>query len=504
MSSWKEGERGLLPGEVEYLVFEGGGGKGVLYKGAIQALEEENVIDPLGTIPNPDDLQHQLHRPKAEEFKPALGEKSDVKGERVKGIAGSSAGAITAVLLGMGFSSENLGKFLSENDFTEFLDVRPKHHVEPWPGVHEGNRVVRRDELVARQAVEELSGRVKRNRKLSERDRKKISSFKNRKERNIERIFNFIEKGIWWIILTAVEFTLLLLGVSDFLRKKITDGGTKRIRQYFNRMLGLYGLFSGSPAREVIDRRIALRVSRINEVTEQGVDISRNGSSEEDFRNITFKEYKDVFDISLALAGSNLTTGSSEVFSDVETPEFPVADAVRISMGIPFLFMPVQLLNDLRSPVETRSVDGNSFHREMRTLFDRDVKWNSFKGYWVDGGIFNNVPIRIFDELEAETTPTLGIRLDVPTQTEISGFVDFFLRTFLGMLGSSESHISESTRTENQTVALPTSSVSVLDFNVRPSEVSGEISRAKTKVRDYFKSAHRDALAPQPSPPIRP
>jgi len=68
------------------LVFEGGGAKGIAFCGAIKALEEKNIM------------------------------------ENIKGIIGSSAGAIIAGALAVGYNSIEIQKILEETSFTNFKD----------------------------------------------------------------------------------------------------------------------------------------------------------------------------------------------------------------------------------------------------------------------------------------------------------------------------------------------------------------------------------------------
>lgn len=69
-----------------HLVFEGGGVKGVAYCGALQVLEERGIL------------------------------------QGVKGAAGTSAGAITAALVALGFQAPELTKTMLALDFTRFED----------------------------------------------------------------------------------------------------------------------------------------------------------------------------------------------------------------------------------------------------------------------------------------------------------------------------------------------------------------------------------------------
>ena len=82
--------------DVAYLAFEGGGGKGVTYVGALKALEELGVL--------PIDIE-----------KPGQ--------NQIKGISGGSAGAIVALLVAMGIRSTDLIKILANPaTFERFFD----------------------------------------------------------------------------------------------------------------------------------------------------------------------------------------------------------------------------------------------------------------------------------------------------------------------------------------------------------------------------------------------
>lgn len=74
---------------IRNLVFEGGGVKGVAYGGALTALNEAGVL------------------------------------ENVERVAGTSAGAITAVLLAVGYSAKELSDIVAKTDFNDFADDDP-------------------------------------------------------------------------------------------------------------------------------------------------------------------------------------------------------------------------------------------------------------------------------------------------------------------------------------------------------------------------------------------
>ncbi|MBS0289508.1 MAG: ankyrin repeat domain-containing protein [Proteobacteria bacterium] len=76
---------------IRSLVLEGGGAKGAAYIGSLKALEKRGALDQ---------LEH---------------------------VAGSSAGAITALLISMGFTAEQIGKIVNASNFMDLLDYRENY-----------------------------------------------------------------------------------------------------------------------------------------------------------------------------------------------------------------------------------------------------------------------------------------------------------------------------------------------------------------------------------------
>lgn len=108
------------------------------------------------------------------------------------------------------------------------------------------------------------------------------------------------------------------------------------------------------------------------------------------------KKYKQLY-----LIGGNATEKKCEVFSHEQTPDLIISDAVRISMSIPVLFKPHQKYIKLN---------------EKRVL-----EKTSRKHFYIDGGVFDNYPIWLFDDKKyygkheksgRYNTETLGFRLE--------------------------------------------------------------------------------------------
>src|SRR6266446_4370725 len=89
----------LRPEEIKYLAFEGGGGKGFAYLGALEELEDRKILEFT-------DEPGGFHK-----LKP-----------KIRGIAGASAGAITALLVSCGFNSTRIREWMKKTRFEGFFD----------------------------------------------------------------------------------------------------------------------------------------------------------------------------------------------------------------------------------------------------------------------------------------------------------------------------------------------------------------------------------------------
>lgn len=126
-----------------------------------------------------------------------------------------------------------------------------------------------------------------------------------------------------------------------------------------------------------------------------------------------------------------------------DVDDMPVARAVRASAAIPFFFRPV------RQP---------TLHGEAT---------------WVDGGLLSNFPVELFDRADslAPRWPTFGVRLTTrpptrPVTREVNGPVALGLAALDTLLTDQGSAYLEDRCTVERTVFVPTSGVSVVDFDI--------------------------------------
>ncbi|MCW2613175.1 MAG: patatin-like phospholipase family protein [Frankiales bacterium] len=123
--------------------------------------------------------------------------------------------------------------------------------------------------------------------------------------------------------------------------------------------------------------------------------------------------------------------------------DLPVARAVRASAAIPFFFRPV------RQPTP------------------------GGQATWVDGGLLSNFPVELFDRGDGlePRWPTFGVRLTTrpptpPVTREVKGPVAIGLAALDTLLTDQGSAYLEGACTVERTVFVPTSGVSIVDFDV--------------------------------------
>lgn len=338
----------IEPGQVEYLALEGGGGKGMAYLGALQALEE---------------LGGTAH---------------------LKGCAGASAGAITALLLVLGYDAKRLATYLTGTDFSAFFDP-PSPRLRPTVGAPYAE--VGDDDA----------------------DRGELERFKL--------------SGLGLI-------PPLLRAIGPYAEKEPYKSLLEHHDQYITYLSADMGVFSGVAARDafvtVIREAIKRRWPDLSDA-----ELARHGP-------ITFAHLEELgFDRELVLTGSNLSTGRTELFSSRHTPNFPVADAVRISMGLPFIYKPYVLTESPRG------------HPPC--------------GTYVDGGLWNNLPYRDAALDGAGADSTLSLRLEITPPERVESLVQLLTRvaTF-GLFGTGESQVLRSY--EVKMITLDTRGLDLIDF----------------------------------------
>jgi NTE family protein len=388
----------LAPDQVQYLSLEGGGGKGAAYLGALAALAHPSI----GLL---------VHDHQRDDY--FL--KRDVDGEGgIKGIAGASAGAITAALLASG-----------------------------W-----GLRALRRDVISDRRTLQGFFdiARLGRRRVPVLEDRlfgpapgsggpPLMSPTSCRTERG--------ETAVQQFLTTTIRGSAVMWALRRLLRRYTSDPALQRVHgdlirkvdrhmeAYIVNLFADYGVFSGCDARATINDWIA----RGQYMGSPGVSLGFN---------VPFSLHRQLSGLELVLTGTNLTTASGAYFSDRHgLGRMPVADAVRISMGIPVAFKPVYVPNRAFGGLEA--------------------------GYWVDGGVLNNNPIHAFDAAGSGgqiNRHVLGLRLEEDRANRIENLGHYLLAVANTYMNAAETREIRTPQEAAQTVQLPVppNTLSLLNF----------------------------------------
>jgi len=426
------------PDQIAFLALEGGGGKGIAYLGAIEALEQY--------------WGKSVH----EHIK-----------EQGGGISGASAGAITALLLAMGATTDKLKNALSKKGtFDKFFDA-------PQPGFY---RLVDRNNY-GTIGTDAPQGEWK---EYFQKRAAKLN-FETELIGGAFVIGAVLDPLVIPGMLALAGLVMLLsAGLKDTFLKGLAkenpdlapmlDALQGHTTDYLYNLLWDKGLFPGFAARRYFQGQICNYLDR--PLVKRGLIGAQ----------LSFKDFHEITGVDLVVSGTNLTKCRPYLFSSKRTPSFPVADAVAISMSMPIVFKPVRV--EEPDPLKADP--------------------NGLGGLWVDGGLLNNLPIHAFDDYPASGTANpnlhvlnsrvLGLRLTSPAvikpQAKDEGILDvtgsFLKQIWETVLYPSEEGMLRTPAEKDQTIEIDTGELSLLNFVPDPPKVKKAIKSGSDSVVNYF------------------
>jgi NTE family protein len=346
---------------LEYLALEGGGGRGILYLEPIRVLEErlqsrisQSISSFRGRpLTNLESTSGLLKSPSL--FQINIPPEYRV----LKGVSGSSAGAITAYMLSLGMSSFDIEFEMNRTDvlpqnstykksisvFETFIDEEPNNLFKSVE-----------DETVGTGTYQNSADKIS----------------------GILRVLKYLPS-------IGLPVASTLGSFYSYIKNRYSDGSPFGVIQkifeepvagntdaFMSNLIGERGIFTGLGIRayfvELMQNYLLLKL--------EGAGVETPDTKPEE---ITFKEFFDLTGVDLVLTGTNIIQHGPRLFSVFSTPDFPVIEAVQISMTLPGIFKPVY--------VDTNVKAGD------------DKAQKNYKGLYVDGGMLNNIPIRAFDNI---------------------------------------------------------------------------------------------------------
>ncbi len=174
--------------------------------------------------------------------------------------------------------------------------------------------------------------------------------------------------------------------------QKFNDGKGGLLGKY-RRVKRKFGLYKGDEFENWLENMLLAKTGNAN-LTFAGLHQMK----------IKSNLYKDLY-----CTGTNISRQQLEIFSYKNSPNLPLATAVRISSTIPLYFAPIPL--------------DDSMHKINK------ADTTKYINYYVDGGMLCNYPISMFDSCKVGGEPvlcndlvfneqTIGIKLERPEQIE--------------------------------------------------------------------------------------
>ena len=424
---------------VRYLVFEGGGGKGVTYVGALQALDELEIVSY---------LKKEINGVQVSRLDP----------RKIYGISGTSVGSITALLIACGYTPNEIEEIVksdySENllDTVEF-DRIPTIYTKDNPTIVINNPATEKDQLL----VDKYMKTFVESEKKSFGDLIKIPG-KYFTQLNFKFLATLMKGFVYYESRkTDVEDSRkheFIPSVPDLVHNKTTKTAIDMIldspSESFNSLKYEFGFFLAEKFRILVDNYIEVK---------SGI------------KNCTFKQFQEEFQIDLVITGYDVATNETYYFRNNERwKDLCVADAIRMSISIPIVFKPVSMC----------IVDG-----EFKSVFNKERPVN----YIVDGGLGNAFPFHVFDEPNTLdlNSQVLGFFLEFsrPSVEENTTFFGFLENMFLALIKMTTRAQFRTKEEKDQAIELDSKAIKVLDFVFEefPEDV---INDARKKTLEYF------------------
>jgi predicted acylesterase/phospholipase RssA len=423
--------------KVRYLIFEGGGGKGLIYLGVARALGELEILSY---------------------NKKVVGEKEvfRLSSRKIKGVAGTSVGSIAATLLASGYTPNELYNLLTKNFGIHVLD-KVEYGAIPTAYTNENPRFI----ISERKMPEDQEPLDSFWKHYIRSDKRTTSRIMQLPAKVINRINRATVASLlrWYLDQQGkrekknhpeeAENSLLQIPTTKNALDKVLYSNDS-----LNSLKYEFGFFLSEFIREFIDIHIEKKCG---------------------IKNCTFKQFYEEFKIDLVLTGFNMTKNEVLIFrNNKQWGDLCVADAVRMSISIPFIFKPVYL----------------AYEKGKILPVNNDLKNGDMI---VDGGLGINFPLHVFDEINSRSSKlnnaVLGFRLKRTVNSPgdsmtIPEYLEKMLFSLLGMTTELQIRTDEE---KDQVIELNHEGINGLDF-LYSEKTKTYIDMAYKTTKEYFSS----------------
>lgn len=223
--------------------------------------------------------------------------------------------------------------------------------------------------------------------------------------------------------------------------------------------------------------------------------------------NITFAELAELAAVpaskckELFVVGTNLSQQQPQVYSAETSPDFPVWEAVRISMSIPLFFAAVKLANGSQV-----LVDGGVTWNYPLDLFD-DKKYLIDPNAGIDPKEMGYTTV--YDDNHVYNKETIGLRVD--TQDEIAAeknswhlppqeIKDFFdyIKALVGFMNDMANKLHLHNNDWHRTIAIDAGGVKTTEFDLSDDKVNMLVNNGNDATREYFAWFNNPEADPSP------
>lgn len=245
------------------------------------------------------------------------------------------------------------------------------------------------------------------------------------------------------------EIRQIVLGSLDFARLEDGNG----IYRNSKRLVSNYGWYRGDYLLCFVEELITQRL----------------GSPNATFADLEARSRQDARYRRLWVVGTDVSTNRSRAFSAETHPDLPIAEAIRISMSIPFFFAARQLEEDGQ------------------------------EGIYVDGAVLRSYPISIFDVDGQANNETLGFHLGAgPIEHQkVDNIVEFTGQLFKSLVDVQLDALCRSPEDVARTVFIDCSSIESTNFQISDQQQCNLIHTGAKATADYLAQPTVDGACPE-------